>query len=531
MVSNTLSFPSTVTTGTYTLTVFFAEGCSQDSTQITIANTSDTTSLYDPTYGFSWAVPPLLSSWPSTDSRTNYVGGAVGPGKIVLNNGVVEAQMWEGYGGTIGHVSKAGGLNMFNQFDHGRGADDGVYTSPEPNYSQNGKSPNPNWPGLGYNPLGIGDSYNNGSQVVAKGLSADGKTMYSKAIMKLWPLNNENSDLKIERWCKLNNNAVEVYRKITSSRSDKTWYPADLQERPCMMITGSHRRIAFYNGSKPFTNAQITITDGYENGSPHQQVPFHVTEPWIAVEHDNGNWIALWAPMMYSPTYTHYAQGDIGTREFDNACTYTANTPLLIIDSDNVMYHRHSYIIGSLQEIRNYVYAQKRLTVPNYTFNKTNGRCDWHVWKGTDQKEPFTSDGWNCTFVDHESKLVSPVGSWNTTSKSTIKIDMEYTGERSQLFLLALKWGQKMGGLDPDHPAQEAIRWPNGTISSAVYDEQTIFFNVKGDGTRRTYTIDLSTKPALMNTVLQQFEIGYHYSWAGLIKSGERIKIYNFSIE
>ena len=120
-----------------------------------------------PPAGFDYTVPALLSSWPESEPRINYHGKPVGPGKMSLDNGIIHIEIWQGYGATIGFFGASGGVNVINQTDHGRGADDGIYTGPEPNYSQNGKNPNPNWPGLGYNPLGIGDSYNNSSLVLA----------------------------------------------------------------------------------------------------------------------------------------------------------------------------------------------------------------------------------------------------------------------------------------------------------------------------------------------------------------------------
>ena len=122
-----------------------------------------------PPSDFSYAVPTLLSSWPESETRINSHGKAIGPGKMSLDNGIIHIEIWEGYGGTVGYFGASGGVNLINQNDHGRGADDGIYTAPEPDYSQNGKSPNPNWPGLGYNPLGIGDSYHNSSLVLAFG--------------------------------------------------------------------------------------------------------------------------------------------------------------------------------------------------------------------------------------------------------------------------------------------------------------------------------------------------------------------------
>ena len=229
---------------------------------------------------------------------------------------------------------------------------------------------------------------------------------------------------------------------------------------------------------------------------------------------------ALWCPDGYRMCYTHYAQNDTDTYDLGNACTYTANSPMAVIDSDATYYWRHAYILGTVDQIRDYVYAQARQAKPDWSFTVANGRCDAHPWKSTDQKMPFTTDGWRVVMQDHESKIVTAMGSWAASGITNLKIQMAYTGARSQLFLLWLQSGQKPAGFDPSHPGQEAVRWPNGSIASAAYDNQSMLFNVTGDGVERTYTIPVSTKSGWTGTI-QQFEVGYYYGWAGTINPGE----------
>lgn len=352
--------------------------------------------------------------------------------------------------------------------------------------------------------------------------------LYSKTRMKLWPLDNELSDAVIERWARLNGRAAEVFRKVTMSRSDKTFYAADQQERPCFMINGSQRNIVFYNGSAPWTRAAVTVTNGYETVGgvyqPHEQTPFHVSEPWIGVQVGTvGSEMlvaALYCPDGYRMCYTHYAQNDTGTTDLENACTYLANSPMAIIDSDATYYWRHAYILGTVDQIRDYVYAQARQAKPDWSFTMANGRNDFHPWKSTDQKMPFPQDSWRVVMQDHESKLVSAMGSWAASGITNLKIQMAYTGSRSSLFALWLRSGQKPAGFNPDRPSQESLRWPNGTIAGPAYDAQSITFPVTGDGVERTYTVNVSSKSGWTG-IIQQFEIGYYYGWAGSVNPGE----------
>lgn len=473
---------------------------------------------------FDYIVPTTYSTaWPEFDNRQDSAGYVVGE-KAVLDNGIIRAEVWKRYGGAVAHVSFSGSnYNLLNQYDLGRGGSKGDYLgSPGLNYSQNGKNPHPAWQNMEYNPLEIGDTYHNPSEVVE--FYRSDTLIYVKTLMRLWPLNGEFAQGYMEKWVRLNGRAVEMYYRTTYFRSDKAFYPVHQQEHNCMMINGSRRNVIFYNRDKPFTNDTVVSTPGFEVVSgveiPNEQTPFNVTEPWMGVQVGDNQYIAQYAGYRFSNT--QYARADTAASEFENATTYTAHVPMKIFDSDGIYHNRVAFILGSIQQIRDYVYAQKRDSLPNWHFTAEKGRNEWYVWKGYDQKEPFTSDVWDVTFNNNEGKIVSPVFSFRAADFNRLKIRMAYTGSRPKLNLMWLLDGQKEAGLKAELPQQEQTRFPRGSRASSVYDAQNIQFDVIGDGEERIYTIPLSGTQ--WKGIIQQFEVGYYYQWTG-INPGENLRI------
>ena len=467
---------------------------------------------------FDYVVPNTLSSaWPIFDNRQDSFGFVVGE-KAVLDNGIIRAEVWKRYGGSVAHVSFSGSnYNLINQFDLGRGAAKGDYLgSPELNYSQNGKNPHPSWQNMKYNPLQIGDTYHNPSEVVE--FYRDDTLIYVKTHMRLWPLNGEFAQGYMEMWVRLNGRAVEIYYRTTYFRSDKTFYPVEQQEHNCLMINGARRNVVYYNGPNPYTNDTITSTPGFEvvNGveTPNEQTPFNVSEPWMGVQVGDNQFIAQYAG--HRVTNTQYARADTAASEFENPTTYTAHVPMQIFDSDGVYFNRVAFVLGTIQDIRNYVYAQPRMSIPDWNFTAAKGRNFWYVWKGIDQKEPFTSDVWDVTFNNNEGKIVSPTVSFKAADFNRLKIQMAYTGAKTKLVLMWLISGQKEAGLKAELPQQEQTRFPQGTRASSVYDSQRVQFDVIGDGEERIYTIPLSGSQ--WKHAIQLFEIeGFN--------GGENIKV------
>lgn len=468
---------------------------------------------------FDFVPLPALANWPDFDPSFNHHGFQTGE-VAYLDNGKVRVGVRKRYGAAPCYVSFSGSAyNMVNNTDHGRQNQMTWYGSPEGEYCQNGKCPTTFWPGMGYNPIQAGSWNHKNSPVLAFGMQNG--VIYTKTRMLLWPLDNELSDCVLEQWVRLNDWAIEVFTRSTFTRTDGTFYEVDQQEHPCMMGNGSRRRVHFYNGNNPYANDSTTLSTGIEIGADgaeriNEQTPFHVTEPWIAIEYEGLGYMGLYSDNCHRVTNTQYDRHLTDTGEFDSACTYTANVPMAFIDQFGVYIKRHAFVLSpvanGLSKIREYVYSQPRQVRPDFTFTVANGRCDWIVNKGHDQKEPFTSDVWRVVFHNREGSVRSPVKSWRASDFNVIKIQMAYTGTRPKLNLMWLLGGQKPAGFNPDRPQQEQIRWPNGSRASAVFDDQNIQFDVIGDGVERVYTVYVGNK-AGWKQIIQEIEIGYYYQW------------------
>lgn len=468
---------------------------------------------------FDFVPLPETAQWPDFDNSVNHHGFLTGE-VAYLDNGKVKVGIRKRYGAAPCYVSFSGSnYNLINNTDHGRQNQVTWYGGPAGNYCQNGKCPTQYWPGMGYNPIQVGSWNHKPSPVLKFGMQNG--VIYTQTHMVLWPLDNELSDCKIEQWVRLNDWAIEVFTRSTFTRTDGTFYEVSQQEHPCMMGNGSRRRVHFYNGNNPYANDGTNLSTGVETGADGQerineQTPFHLTEPWIAIEYENAGYMGLYSEDCHRVTNTQYDRHLLETDEFSSACTYTSNVPMKFIDQFGVYFMRHAFILSpttsGLNKIREYVYSQPRQVRPDFSFTVANGRNGWIINKGHDQKEPFVSDVWRVVFHNREGSVRSPVRSWRATDFNVVKIQMAYTGSRPKLNFMWLLGGQKPAGFNPDRPQQETLRWPGGSRASAVFDDQNIQFDVIGDGVERVYSVYVGNK-AGWRQIIQELEVGYYYQW------------------
>ena len=301
-----------------------------------------------------------------------------------------------------------------------------------------------------------------------------------------------------------------------------------------MMMVNGTRKVHFYNGSAPFSNAPTTVTDGIEstlsNGSYvlHQGTSFGLTEPWLgadigvmpsgSIDAGQPRLVGLYTPGFFKANYNMAAITARESWEGGNTHTYLANQPMAHLDSDNTWYKSYTYIVGSEPQIRTYVYAQERFAKPDFTFNTFNGRNGWFIHDGGyDQKEPFTTNNWRVTLTGktengqtnaREAKLMSPYGSWPSSGFNELYIRMAYSGPPGMpaqvpLQLVWLLNSQAPDGTDDKYPNQNLIRYAKGTRKQAEQAMPLVVFN---DGQMHTYKLSFGNKP-MWKDIIQQFEI------------------------
>ncbi len=427
---------------------------------------------------------PVYGNW-MTIFNPNLPGAPaapVPPRLIVLGNSRVRVGIDLIAGGAITFLTDGSkGANMINNFDLGRQLQTSLYSGPVP-YNQNGKQPAFVWRNLGWNPVQTGDMHNNPAQVLGY-QQFDSTRLYVKTTPLVWPLLNEPAEAIMEHWLELRGNVVHVRSRTQVIRRDTTQYEARTQEVPCAYLNAPYNQIVTYTGNDPFTNA-ATVNLSTEKGLTTR----HATENWTALLDKSGRGLGLHVPNQYRFVTGFLGESTNGT-EFDDPTSYQAATPLVVMDHNTVYEYEYNLIIGTVADIRAFVYAQPRpITLPNYQF--TNNRLGWHYYNTIDTGWPIRNElnvRWGR--VDFEKAtfgIKSPRVLWRANTIPKLYVQAAF---KTDARTARLNW-QKPG--DPDF-----LPTPDRVID----------FPIIGDGQMRTYEIDLAGRSGWDGTVQQiQFE-------------------------
>ena len=498
-------------------------------------------------HSFVYQVPATQSPW--TGYNGAYVGNRPVGDVTTQESSVLRIEVRKEYGASIQIYDKVTNQSLINFQDLGRESGMSSYGGP-----RSFADDSPKWKGIGYNPLQAGDDGRNPSPILFHGF-VNG-WIYTKAQCLSWAHRDARKlPFYYEQWVRVDSNKVHVHVRLTHQRPDKTFYDPESQEWPMMMINGA-RNVHFYNGSAPFSYDPTAVTNGIESTNSdgsyvlHQGTPFGLTEPWIGVDISSKRTgvarvaeprlIGLYCPGFFKGNYNMVAIQAHDSWEGDNTITYTANLPIVHLDSDNTWYKSYTYILGSEQEIRNYVYAQERFDKPDFFFNAFNGRNNWYIQDGGfDQKEPFPSDNWRVTFTGKAengsvnasgTKLISPYACWPASGFNEVYLRMAYWGtpgspNQVPMQLVWLLNGQAAEGADPQYPGQNKIRFARGNRRPF---EQAVPFAVVNDGLVHTYKISFANN-AMWKDIIQQFEITHGHN-ASYVAPGERLEIVYFGV-
>jgi hypothetical protein len=193
-----------------------------------------------------------------------------------------------------------------------------------------------------------------------------------------WPLDNVPGECTFESWLTLEGSAVHARCRLVNARADHTLYPARNQELPAVYTNGPWHRIFSYTGEKPFTNDTVSEL---EAKPPPRWDAWDATENWSALVDDSGHALGVWNPG--SVRFGGGFNGEPGAGgPKDNPCGYLAPQAVEILDHDITHEYRYDLILGSLEEIRAYVYRQPRPPFPEWHF--TSDRQGWSYHNATD---------------------------------------------------------------------------------------------------------------------------------------------------
>ncbi len=487
---------------------------------------------------FRYPIPAEPSEWQSYNP-TRIDGRVIGR-TTVTESPVLRVEVRKEYGGCIQIYDKVTNQALINFYDLGRETGMSSYGGP-----RSFADDSPNWKGIGYNPLQAGDDGHNPSPILFHGI-VDG-WIYTKAQCLSWAHRDARQlPLIYEQWVGLRDNKVYVNVRLTHNRPDKTFYGAEEQEWPFVMINGA-RKVHFYNGSAPYTNDITTVSDGIERkgtgstSTTQQSTPFYLTEPWQGVEIAPNRLIGMYCGNYFRANYNVAALTNTPDNgEGSNTLTYTGNRPMVHLDSDNTWTKQYNFIVGTEDEIRNFVNAQPHSPRPDFLFNKAGGRNGWYIADGGfDQKEPFATDDWRVTYTGKTengitsargTKLVSPAGSWPASGFDHVYIRMAYQGVAGgpAQVPLRIQWllnRQATAGLDPNFPVQNRERYARG---SRGFETQSVPFMIMNDGQMHTYRVSFAGHP-LWKDIVQEFEFTHEYEPA-YVAPGEVITLRYFGV-
>lgn len=395
-------------------------------------------------------------------------------------------------GGSIVYLAEIGGQNIVNSYDYGRQIQTGLYAGPLP-YSINGKNPPPQLSTLGWNPVQAGDFYNHTSQVVT--YRQDSTHLYIKTIPLQWPLYNEPADCVMEHWIDLVDNTIRVRSRTAINRRDTTQYNSRPQEAPAVYLNGPYSRIQIYEGTQPFTSGNVNelrILD-------RDEVRF-APECWVAMLNPQGRGVGLFQPNQPRFNVGFFGQPGNGG-EFNNPTGYLSGKEQAVLDHNGVYEYQYTLIMGTLTDIRQFVYSQPRPpSAPNFRF--TSDRQRWYFQNTVDTGVPVRGE-LNVRFDgDADIKMLSPEVFWRGSDVTRLYVQAAFTTPAQTARLLWRRFGDQT------------------TIPSA---DRYLDFPIIGDGQYRTYELNLNQIPGWRDYPIIQ--IGLSPTKSDAQKTGQTVRV------
>jgi hypothetical protein len=451
------------------------------------------------------AVPGGESNVPSSAPEDET---APAQGMSYIDNGQIRLGADLSLGGAITFLAHSDtGVNLINSHDWGRQIQMSFYSGPQP-FVPEGAKVDEHWKGLGWNPIQSGDCFGHRSGVVEH--ENDGTTLYVRCVPMHWPLENVPGECEFESWFRLEGSTVQAKSRLTNRRSDQTQYAARTQELPAAYTNGPWYKLVSYLGDEPFTGKEPTVLVDRDDGKGWPWRTFYSPEHWVALLDSDDQGLGLYLPGVCS-----FAGGFSGTKgqggPEDAPTGHMTPRHVETLDHDIVYTYRYTLILGSLKEIRQYVYDHEEKTLPHWRF--AEDRQHWHCRNTTDGGWPIR----DCLVVrtgPANAALVSSKTFWRAESAPVLYLQASFETEADSATVVL-------------HPfdAVDDADWPQwGETTRPPHDPPLrITFPIRGDGVRRTIEIDLA-KQEDYTGVLTQLQL--------LLPPGEgTVKLYSVGFE
>ena len=394
-----------------------------------------------------------------------------------LDNGVVKVGVDLAKGGSITYLSVSGtSSNVINSYDLGRQVQQSYYSGPNPYNPSN--NINPSWNPWPWNPIQTGDSYNNTSQVLTQ--SNDGQTIYVKCIPKQWALNNVPGECTFESWIRLSNNVVIVSNRLVNARSDTNQYTGYDQELPAVYTIGTLSRLVSYAGNAPFTGDAVT---NLSNNPPPLWNHWSATESWAAQLNASD-----WGVGIYNPGAVYFSGGFSGTLGSGGPTSpntgYMSPLQTEVLDSNIAYTYNYHLILGTLTQIRNWVYAQPYRPGCNFIFQ--SDRQHWWYQNTTDFGWPLTNNRVRVNLAGVNPMLVSSRVAFSATNTPKIYIRAAHH--------IASAAG---------HTGANLYWLTNGTGVNTFNASCVTSFPILADGQFHTYAVNMATSSNYTGVITQ----------------------------
>ena len=278
------------------------------------------------------------------------------PSELTADNGVLKVKLDLTRGGAISYVSLSGSnRSLVNIHDEGRYIQQSYYAGKSVNRQAEGQ--NPAWSPWSWNPIQVGDSYNNRAKILA--YKQNGDTLYTECIPMLWDMDNMPAEAEMEQWTILKGNVIEVHNKLTCHRTDNIYGEniADDQELPAVYPISALKNLYTYLGNSPFTNDSLDNPTVVNLSSGFWGRYTNVSEHWMAFVDST-----KWGLGVYNPNCISFLAGMAGSPGGgvqDGSTSYIAPTKKEILNKNSLFEYDYYIIVGNVNEIRTKVYQLK----------------------------------------------------------------------------------------------------------------------------------------------------------------------------
>ena len=326
---------------------------------------------------------------------------------VYLDNGVIRVGLNMDYGGSVTYLSAAGSkTNLVNNYDLGRQIQYSFYSWPIP-YNPPGTTTHPVWKDMGWDPIQTGDVYGYGSKVTT--WKRDGNKVTFTGIPLQWAMKNVPCECRVESTVELSGIGLVLKHRFINARTDQFDLLARGQNFGGGFVNGEFYKAVSYSGTEPFTNGPLTRLTLPGPKGDYEPVWFFGSERWAALENDAGLAVGVWTPDHFLFNATHYGERHGG--EFESHAGTIATNRWEVLDRNIVIDFMQVVMLGSAEQIRQYVYQQLQPTanspLPHYEFTKD--RQQWYYMQpNLDSGLPFNStDGWRVR-LDEGAGLYGP---------------------------------------------------------------------------------------------------------------------------